>query len=104
MARNQAIETNREGAEIYYGDEICKSVSYGAEITAFVENRRMKKLTGVKSKEILIWVTISEIYIDESDLGKITFKTPSGIGRSFPVDAFELEEEVKKEDEKVVKK
>ncbi|OUZ99896.1 Protein of unknown function DUF538 [Macleaya cordata] len=77
----------------HYFKSIGKSVSYGAEVTAFVENRRMKKLTGVKSKELLIWVSLSEICIDDPASGKITFKTPSGLGRSFPVSAFEIEEE-----------
>ncbi|XP_010274785.1 PREDICTED: uncharacterized protein LOC104610025 [Nelumbo nucifera] len=78
---------------------IGKNVSYGTDVTAFVENRRMKKLTGVKSKELLIWVTIAEIYIDDPASDKITFKTPAGISRSFPISAFELEEEEEKKKE-----
>lgn len=144
------IESNREGAEIFSGHDICKQkssellrelhlpsgllplsdleevgynrasgfvwlrqkkptthnfkkigklTSYAGEVTAFVEPRRMKKLTGVKSKEILIWITLSEFSIDESDLGRITFKTPAGLSRTFPVSAFEEVEEEKKEEE-----
>ncbi|XP_058095325.1 uncharacterized protein LOC131240844 [Magnolia sinica] len=77
--------------------KIGRTVSYAPEVTAFVENYRMKKMTGVKSKELLIWVTLSDMYIDDPSSGKITFKTPSGLGRTFPVSAFEPEEE-KKED------
>ncbi|XP_077252031.1 uncharacterized protein LOC143891316 [Tasmannia lanceolata] len=73
--------------------KIRKLVSYAPEVTAFVENRRMKKLTGVKSKELLIWVTVSDIYTDDPASGKITFKSSTGLGRSFPVSAFELDEE-----------
>lgn len=72
---------------------IGRTVSYDTEITAFVEDGKMKKLTGVKSKELLIWVTISDIYIRDPDSGKITFGTPSGLSRTFPVSAFEEEEE-----------
>ncbi|CAF2142379.1 hypothetical protein BRARA_B02882 [Brassica rapa] len=68
---------------------IGKNVSYDSEVTAFVENRRMRSLTGVKSKELLIWVTISEIFVDDQDPTKITFAGPSGLSRSFPVSAFE---------------
>ncbi|XP_020595895.1 uncharacterized protein LOC110035905 [Phalaenopsis equestris] len=144
MATQQSIATHREGAEIYHGDEICKSksiellelvhlprgllplndleevgynretgfvwlkqkkrtdhtfkkigrlVSYAPEVTAFVEERRMKKISGVKSKEILIWISLSDMYIDDPASGKITFKTPAGLSRSFPTSAFELEEE-----------
>ncbi|KAK9267724.1 hypothetical protein L1049_010157 [Liquidambar formosana] len=72
---------------------IGRQVSYDTEVTAFVENRRMKRLTGVKSKELLFWVSISDIYIDDPDSGKITFGNPTGISRSFPVSAFDLEVE-----------
>ncbi|KAJ7968939.1 Protein of unknown function, DUF538 [Quillaja saponaria] len=72
---------------------IGRSVSYETEVTAFVEKYRMKRLTGVKSKELFIWVTISDICIDDSDSGKITFANPTGISRNFPVSAFDLEEE-----------
>lgn len=74
---------------------IGRSVSYDGEVTASVEDRRMMPLTGVKSKELLIWVTISDIYIQDPSSGKITFGTPTGISRSFPVSAFDEEEEKK---------
>lgn len=73
--------------------KIGKTVSYAPEITAYVEKHKMKKLTGVKSKEILLWITICEISIDENSSDKIYFKSSTGIGRSFPVSAFELDEE-----------
>ncbi|KAJ4981067.1 hypothetical protein NE237_031904 [Protea cynaroides] len=73
--------------------KVGKKVSYAPEITAFVEPRKFKKLTGVKTKEILIWLTLSDIYIDDPSSGKITFMTPSGLSRSLPVAAFELEED-----------
>ncbi|KAH0644569.1 hypothetical protein MTR67_034354 [Solanum verrucosum] len=69
--------------------KIGKLVWYDTEVTGFLEDRRMKKLTGVKSKELLIWITISDISIHDSDLQKITFATPSGISKAFPVSAFE---------------
>lgn len=72
---------------------IDRNVSYDTEVTAFVEKQRMKKLTGVKSKELLIWVTISDIYIDDPSSGKIAFgNSTTGISRSFPVSAFDLDE------------
>ncbi|KAL5989964.1 hypothetical protein ACLOJK_010859 [Asimina triloba] len=76
--------------------KIGKTVSYAPEVTAFVEERRMKKMTGVKSKELLIWISLSEMFIEDPATGKITFKTPAGLGRTFPVSAFELEEGEKK--------
>ncbi|KAK1295847.1 hypothetical protein QJS10_CPB15g00885 [Acorus calamus] len=68
-------------------------VSYANEVTAYVEKSKMKKITGIKSKQVLLWVPISEMSIDEKHLEKIYFKTPMGIGRSFPVSAFLSDDE-----------
>ncbi|KAL1193740.1 hypothetical protein V5N11_014050 [Cardamine amara subsp. amara] len=68
---------------------IGRNVSYDSEVTAFVENRKMRRLTGIKSKEILLWVTISEIFVNDQDTTKITFANPTGLSRTFPVTAFE---------------
>ncbi|CAK8544522.1 unnamed protein product [Lathyrus sativus] len=73
-------------------EKIGKPVIYSTEVTAYVEKGKIKKLSGVKTKELFIWVTVSEIYVDDPPTEKITFKTPSGLSRSFPVSAFEVEE------------
>uniref|UniRef100_A0A453EEY3 DUF538 domain-containing protein n=1 Tax=Aegilops tauschii subsp. strangulata TaxID=200361 RepID=A0A453EEY3_AEGTS len=157
----QAIEAQREGAEVYHGAALCaekavellaetnmplgllpladiqevgynrasgfvwlrqkkalthtfkqigRQVSYATEVTAFVEDRKMKRMTGVKSKELLIWITLCDMYIDKDDPSKITlcdmyiekddpskitFKTPTGLGRTFPVSAFEKQDDGK---------
>ncbi|KAL6206857.1 hypothetical protein ACLB2K_024103 [Fragaria x ananassa] len=71
---------------------VGRTVSYDAEVMGFVEEHRMRRLSGVKSKEILIWVSITDIYVDPStDPDKITFANGSGISRSFPITAFQLE-------------
>lgn len=76
-------------------DKIGKLVSYAPDVTAYVEPNRIKKLTGVKTKELLVWITLSDIYVDDPPTGRITFKTPAGLSRSFPVSAFEVEEPAK---------
>ncbi|XP_021905578.1 uncharacterized protein LOC110820427 [Carica papaya] len=68
-------------------------VSYSREVTAYVEKRKMKKMTGVKSKQLLLWVPITEMSIDDPASKKIHFKTPMGIGKSFPIIAFMTDEE-----------
>ncbi|KAL7119942.1 hypothetical protein ACP275_02G092700 [Erythranthe tilingii] len=73
--------------------KINRPVQYATEVTAYVEPNRIKKLTGVKTKELLLWVTLSDISVDDPPTGKITFKTPTGLFRTFPVEAFQLEEE-----------
>ncbi|KAG1366902.1 hypothetical protein COCNU_13G006920 [Cocos nucifera] len=139
---SQTIESHREGAEVYRGNDICKkksvhlleelglpkgllplvdieefgynrtagfmwliqkkkkehtfkkikqTVSYATEVTAFMEQHKMKKITGVKTKELLLWLSVVEVYINDPSSEKITFKTGTGLSDSFPVSAFELE-------------
>ncbi|XP_057477676.1 uncharacterized protein LOC130765301 [Actinidia eriantha] len=78
-------------------------VSYAAEVTAYIEKFKMKKMTGVKSKQLLLWVPIVEMSMDDPAGKKIYFKTPVGIGKSFPITAFMNEEEKHKYLEKAAK-
>jgi hypothetical protein len=71
-------------------------VSYAAEVTAYVEKSKMKKMTGVKSKQVFLWVPITEMSMESPASQKIYFKTPMGIGKSFPITAFMTEEEKQK--------
>ncbi|XP_010942811.1 uncharacterized protein [Elaeis guineensis] len=71
--------------------KIKQTVSYATEVTAFVEQRKLKKIMGVKTKELLLWLSVVEVYIDDPTTEKITFKTGTGLSDSFPVSAFELE-------------
>uniref|UniRef100_M4EPQ1 IBB domain-containing protein n=1 Tax=Brassica campestris TaxID=3711 RepID=M4EPQ1_BRACM len=82
-------------------ETIDKLVSYGTEVTAVVQTGKIKKLTGVKAKELLIWVSVSEIYTEEKE--KITFKSPTTLSRTFPVSAFVVPEEVEPAKEEPVK-
>ncbi|XP_065854610.1 uncharacterized protein [Euphorbia lathyris] len=75
-------------------DKIGKLVTYGTEVTAVVEKHKIKKLTGVKTKELLVWVSLSDIYVDENSKDKITFQTPTMLYRTFPVSAFMVEEKL----------
>ncbi|XP_004135756.2 uncharacterized protein LOC101222618 [Cucumis sativus] len=76
-------------------EKIGKLVSYANEVTAIVEKNKIKKLTGVKTKELLVWVSLSDIYVDEPPSGKISFQTPTGLFRTFPVSAFQVQDHVK---------
>ncbi|KAB2009970.1 hypothetical protein ERO13_D10G181650v2 [Gossypium hirsutum] len=73
--------------------ELCKLedvvLSFDAEITAYFEPKKIKNLTGVKAKEFLIWITLTDIYIDQSS--SITFKTNLvGLSKSFPMSVFNV--------------
>ncbi|XP_060167318.1 uncharacterized protein LOC132598464 [Lycium barbarum] len=82
-------------------EKIGRFVQYATEVTAYVELHKIKKLTGVKAKELLIWLTLTEICVDDRPTGKIHFKTPTGLSRTFPVSAFELDEPKKEVQEEV---
>ncbi|KAJ4812507.1 hypothetical protein LUZ62_025073 [Rhynchospora pubera] len=70
--------------------KIKQVVPYATEVTAFVEKGKLKKITGVKTKELLLWLSVVEVYIEEASKEKITFKTGTGLSDSFDVSAFEI--------------
>ncbi|KAI3505325.1 hypothetical protein L1887_27404 [Cichorium endivia] len=71
-------------------------VSYATEVTAYIEKCKMKKMTGIKSKQLLIWVPIVEMSMENEKSSKIYFKTSVGVGKSFPTTAYMTNEEKKK--------
>ncbi|KAH7841370.1 hypothetical protein Vadar_029003 [Vaccinium darrowii] len=73
-------------------------VSYAKEVTAYLEKNRMKKISGVKCKQVYLWVPIVEMISFDDDLASrtIQFKTPLGIRKSFPATAFMSHEEKNK--------
>ncbi|CAL0300140.1 unnamed protein product [Lupinus luteus] len=72
--------------------KIDRLATYAPHVTATVEFGKIKKLTGVKVKELLIWLTLNEIFLDEANSEQITFKSFAGISRTFPVSAFVVDE------------
>lgn len=68
--------------------KISKLVSYDTEITGFIQKNKIKKLKGVKAKELMLWPPVCEIIADDSPAGKIHFKSLAGITKTFPVEAF----------------
>ncbi|RZC48711.1 hypothetical protein C5167_017139 [Papaver somniferum] len=82
-------------------EKVGSLVSYASEVTAYVEKNRIRKLTGVKARELLLWVTLTEIYVDDPPTGKITFKSSLGLSKQQPTAAFQIEDV--KEDAKGVK-
>jgi hypothetical protein len=40
-------------------------------------------MVGVKTKELMLWLSVAEVYVDESAPGKVTFKTGTGLSDSF---------------------
>ncbi|GMP74655.1 hypothetical protein CsSME_00032018 [Camellia sinensis var. sinensis] len=50
--------------------------------------RRIKKIKGVKAKELMSWPPVSEIIADKPPTQKIHFKSLAGITKTFPIEAF----------------
>ncbi|ONK60014.1 uncharacterized protein A4U43_C08F13300 [Asparagus officinalis] len=71
--------------------KIKRQVSYATEVTALVEPHKMKKMTGVKTKELLLWLSVVEMYFETPSSEKLTFKTGTGLSDSFEASAFGLE-------------
>ncbi|ONK60010.1 uncharacterized protein A4U43_C08F13260 [Asparagus officinalis] len=71
--------------------KIKRQVSYATEVTTFVEPHKMKKMAGVKTKELLLWLSVVEMYFETPSSEKLTFKTGTGLSDSFEASAFELE-------------
>ncbi|XP_047309518.1 uncharacterized protein LOC124912927 [Impatiens glandulifera] len=70
--------------------KIGQLVRFDIEITAFVEERRMWAVTGVKGRELMIWIPVNEIHMENRpDPKKIVFCTPTGISKTFPISAFQ---------------
>ncbi|KAH0699636.1 hypothetical protein KY284_013851 [Solanum tuberosum] len=67
---------------------ISKMVSYDTEINGYVDKKRIKKLKGVKAKELMLWPPVNEMTVDDPPTGKIQFKSLAGITKTFPVEAF----------------
>ena len=73
-------------------NKLNQTVSYDTEVTAFVEKGKIKKVTGVKVKELFLWLSLVEVYVDESANEKVTFKTGTGLSDTHDASAFALGE------------
>lgn len=61
---------------------------YDELVCCTIQNKKMKDIRGVKAKDLLLWVPVNEIYIDEKDPAKIHFKSFMGLSRTFATDCF----------------
>ncbi|TVU07452.1 hypothetical protein EJB05_47509, partial [Eragrostis curvula] len=68
--------------------KIKQTVSYATEVTAFTEKGKLRKITGVKTKELMLWLSVVEVYIADMTPEKATFKTGTGLSDSFDATAF----------------
>jgi hypothetical protein len=68
-------------------------VSYGTEITGYAEKGRIRKVKGIKTRELMLWVPVEEIALDDDPAtGKLVCKSIAGITKTFPASAFHIPE------------
>ncbi|XP_066393126.1 uncharacterized protein [Miscanthus floridulus] len=72
--------------------KIKKTASYATEVTAFIEKGKLGKITGVKIKELMLWISIVEVYVPEASPEKVTSKSSSGLSKTLDAAAFALGE------------
>ncbi|EOA14138.1 hypothetical protein CARUB_v10027283mg [Capsella rubella] len=76
-----------DGQDLFRFDNVV--VCFEDEVTAFLEPNKIKKLTGVKAKDFVVWISLGEIHVNRST-SLITFKTQVGLlSKSLPLSVFE---------------
>jgi Protein of unknown function, DUF538 len=83
------IKSKKDGTHNF--KKIGKNVSYAKEVTTIIHDKKMNNLTGVKVKELMLWIGLTGMAIKDPEGKKVSFTTGAGIGKTFPVDAFELD-------------
>ncbi|XP_066374946.1 uncharacterized protein [Miscanthus floridulus] len=68
--------------------KIMQTVSYASEVTAFAKKSKLRKINGVKTKELMLWLSVVEVYVLEASPDKVTFKTGTGLSDTFDATAF----------------
>ncbi|XP_041995932.1 uncharacterized protein LOC121746074 [Salvia splendens] len=62
---------------------------YDTQLTSFITPGRLSKITGVKAKEIILTLTVTDIVVGVPSSDKVKFVTSTGIYRVHPIAAFE---------------
>ena len=63
-------------------------VNYDTEIHGYIEKMKIKKLKGVKTKDLIFRPPVIEIKVDETSSEKIHFRSVAGFSKTLPVEAF----------------
>ncbi|MBA0872479.1 hypothetical protein Goshw_014718 [Gossypium schwendimanii] len=106
---SKLVASHRERAEIYHGASLGKQKTqvllhqfhlpkglmplnhlneFGYNKTTTRED--LQKLTGIKSKEMMIWITLFDIFVDDTkDRSKIYCSNSMGLSKSYPVTTVE---------------
>eukprot|EP01018_Ginkgo_biloba_P029674 Gb_20758 [translate_table: standard] len=77
----------------HYFKRAGRLVCFDEEVKAYVEDRRLKNVSGVRTKELLVWAPVGDITIEGPFDETIRFKSYGGISRTFPAKAFSRKEQ-----------
>eukprot|EP00249_Psilotum_nudum_P032584 c48315_g1_i1 orf=109-534(-) len=75
----------------HYFKGISRHVAYAKEVCGYLEGNSLRKLNGVKAKELMLWLPIVEISQRDSHPARLFFKTNPGLGKWYPREAFVLQ-------------
>ncbi|KAJ4770040.1 hypothetical protein LUZ62_054297 [Rhynchospora pubera] len=75
----------------HHFNTVGRNVWYAKEVTAYVKDKKVMRLSGVKAKELMLWISVTGMSIEDPDGKKLTLSTPTGLVKIFPASAFELE-------------
>lgn len=65
-----------------------RHAKFSETITGKVDKMKMKNIKGVKVRDMMFWVPINEIEVDDKNPDKIHFRSIGGFTRTFPLDHF----------------
>ncbi|KAI5083551.1 hypothetical protein GOP47_0003294 [Adiantum capillus-veneris] len=72
----------------YHFKKADRHCSYAETISCYLKPKKMTKISGVKARDMMIWVPINEISVDDAAEPKIHFKSVGGLSRSFNPELF----------------
>lgn len=72
----------------HYYKKADRHVRFSTNITCKMEKMKMKNIKGVKVRDMIFWVPVNEIEVDEKNPDKLYIRSIGGLTRTFPVEYF----------------
>ena len=74
--------------------KIDRAVVFDKEVTAYLDNKKIKNISGVQTKALVFWITVVEIFAEERLPEMITFVSGvKGVSEKFHISVFELQKD-----------
>lgn len=72
----------------HYYKKADRHVRFSSNITCKIEKMKMKNIKGVKVRDMIFWVPVNEIEVDEKNPDKLYIRSIGGLTKTFPVEYF----------------